>query len=140
MSTYCGGQWRDSISAASQTWEAWDVVDDEGSVALLTAHADEAEARLQDRFDALVSVWRSEVGVLSSTTKRIAHPAYAQIIALGEGAIPLLLRELQREPNHWFCALRTLTHADPVLAAQRGRMDEMANAWIEWGRDQGLIE
>jgi hypothetical protein len=71
--------------------------------------------------------------------RRLSHPAYLEIISLGKPAIPLLLRELEREPNDWFQALRILTGANPVRPEQRGRMKEMATAWLAWGREQGFL-
>lgn len=92
-----------------------------------------------DRFDALATQWRAETGDLSSTTKRILHPAYQQIIGLGPTAVPVLLRELEHRPDHWFHALRAITSADPVRPEQRGDLDAMAGAWVEWGRSQGYL-
>lgn len=51
--------------------------------------------------------------------------------------MPLLLRELEREPDHWFWALKAITGADPVPEACRGKVRDMARSWVEWGRRQG---
>ena len=45
----------------------------------------------------------------------VKHPAYQKIIALGQPADPLLLRELKQEPNHWFAC------SGPQLSRSRGR-------------------
>ena len=76
---------------------------------------------------------------LSSTTARVQHPAYREIIALGPPVVPLLLRELERRPNHWFAALRSLTGADPVAPADRGHLGLMAESWIKWGKERGYV-
>jgi hypothetical protein len=73
-------------------------------------------------------------------SRAIAHPAYRAIVSLGDEAVPLLLEELQRQPEPWFAALREMTGEDPVLPAHRGKMQAMANAWIQWGRARGLIK
>ena len=49
-------------------------------------------------------------------------PAYQAIIALGSPVIPLLLQDLQREPAHWFEALKAITGEDPVAPADWGRI------------------
>ena len=73
------------------------------------------------------------------------HPAGAtamvneNAIELGPAVVPLLLRELERRPNHWFAALRALTGADPVAPADRGRLGVMAEAWIKWGKERGYL-
>ena len=56
---------------------------------------------------------------------------------MGQPVVPLPLRELERNPAHWFKALRTLTGANPVKPEQRGRMKQMAEAWLKWGREYG---
>ena len=48
-----------------------------------------------------------------------------------------LLRELEKEPDHWFVALRTITGADPVAPEDAGRMDRMSAAWVRWGKEHG---
>src|SRR5438105_4459135 len=77
---------------------------------------------LEEVFRRLIAEWRSAVAHLSSTTRRVQHPAYQRIIALGPRVVPLLLRELKGRPNHWFAALRALTGADPVPASDRGKI------------------
>jgi hypothetical protein len=94
---------------------------------------------LEKRFRELVEEWQAGVAAVSSTTARVQHPAYRQIIALGPAVVPLLLRELERRPNHWFAALRSLTGADPVAPADRGRLGPMAEAWIKWGKERGYL-
>jgi len=59
------------------------------------------------------------------------HPAYQEIISLGEAVVPLLLREVAREPDHWFSALKAITGANPVSPSDRGHIDKMAAAWLE---------
>ena len=96
-------------------------------------------ADLERRFHELVSEWRAEVAPLSSSTARVQHPAYRAIIALGPAVVPLLLRELEQRPNHWFAALRSLTGADPVPLADRGRIRAMTEAWVTWGKEHGYL-
>ena len=97
----------------------------------------EAEADLVGRFQALAAEWRREVAWTSSITDIAMHPAYQQIIGMGQAVVPLLLRELDQRPDHWFWALRAITGVDPVLPEHRGKLSEMAKAWLDWGRQQG---
>src|SRR5262249_46519173 len=94
---------------------------------------------LEQRFRKLVAEWEAEVAPLSSMTARLRHRAYREIIALGPAVVPLLLRELEHPPNHWFAALRSLTGEDPVPASERGRIGPMTEAWITWGRERGYL-
>lgn len=92
---------------------------------------------LRQPFHDLVAVWKKERGPHSSSARLCQHPAYQQIIDLGPEVIPFLLRELEREPDHWFRALHALTGVDPVPKDSRGKLPEMANAWLGWAKEQG---
>jgi hypothetical protein len=92
---------------------------------------------LEQQFLRLVEIWRKATQYTSSMSDLVNHPAYQQIIGLGQPAIPLLLRELERDPDYWFAALRALTGVDPVPAASRGNLARMAEAWLAWGRQEG---
>jgi hypothetical protein len=96
-----------------------------------------AALELHQRFQDLAVAWKQERGPHSSSARLAEHLAYQQIIALGPDVVPLLLRELERQPDHWFRALHALTGAYPVPAASRGKIQEMAAAWLDWGRAQG---
>jgi hypothetical protein len=81
--------------------------------------------------------WKAECRPTSSLSELAMHPAYQQIIGMGPAAIPWLLAELEREPDHWFWALKSITMVDPVSPDDRGNIHKMAPAWLKWGRDQG---
>ena len=57
------------------------------------------------RFRTLVQQWRQDTAHLSNIGKKALHPAYQEIIGMGERAVPLLLAELKRVPDDWFWAL-----------------------------------
>jgi hypothetical protein len=92
---------------------------------------------VEERFQQLASVWRKEVAPLSSVTAMSQHPAYQEIIALGPDVVPILLRELEQRPDHWFVALHELTGAAPVPPEDRGKLDRMAAAWLRWAKEHG---
>jgi hypothetical protein len=96
-------------------------------------------AAVAERFATLAAQWRTETAFLSSTTAMVAHPAYQAIIALGPPVVPWLLRDLQREPAHWFEALQTITGEDPVPRDHWGNIAAMAADWLTWGRQRGLM-
>jgi hypothetical protein len=68
------------------------------------------------RFQRLVKQWKKETAHLSNIGKKALHPAYQEIIGMGEVAVPLLLAEMRREPDDWFWALHAITGAKPVPA------------------------
>jgi len=92
----------------------------------------------QTHFQALVRKWKLERGPTSSVTRMAAHPAYREIVGMGKAAVPLLLAELERQPDHWFLALHEITGANPVPEESRGRLKEMAAAWLHWGKENGF--
>jgi hypothetical protein len=59
---------------------------------------------------------------------------------MGTDAIPLILKELQREPDQWFWALEAITEEDPVPPEAKGNVARMAQAWIEWGKQRGFLQ
>jgi hypothetical protein len=95
---------------------------------------------LRDEFARLAAIWKDETRFLSSTTDIATHPAYQRIIGLGMPAVPLILEQLRQEPRPWFWALRAITGEDPVPTAAKGKVREMADIWLNWAADQGLIE
>jgi hypothetical protein len=41
--------------------------------------------------------------------------------------------------RQWFWALEAITEANPVPREAAGKVRRMARAWLEWGKQQGLI-
>ena len=107
------------------------------AIPLPSAAAGGNGGNLESTFLAQARRWKEERGPTSSTTEMAMCPSYQRIIGLGPAAVPLILRELEREPNHWFWALKAITGEDPVPDASRGKVPEMSRLWVEWGRRQG---
>jgi hypothetical protein len=94
---------------------------------------------VEQQFAALTRQWKAATAFQSSTSAMIADPAYQAIIQLGQPAVPLLLRELETEPAHWFEALKAITGEDPVSPMDWGKIPAMRAAWLAWGRQHHLI-
>jgi hypothetical protein len=92
-----------------------------------------------DDFDGLLREWMATRGHTSSAGKMARNAAYQRIIALGDSAVPLILAELRKRPDHWFLALNAITGANPVPPESR-TVQEMANAWLTWGAAHGYIK
>ena len=97
----------------------------------------ETGADLEREFQRLATLWHEETGGYSFEAQKIAHPAYQKIIALGPAAVPLILRDLERESDHWFVALTALTGEDP--AAHSTSNPQVTAAWLQWGREKGYL-
>jgi hypothetical protein len=69
------------------------------------------------------------------------HPAYQQIIGMGEAAIPLILEELYNgDCADWFWALTAISSENPITSEQAGDIKKMSEAWIEWGKLKGYLK
>jgi hypothetical protein len=95
-----------------------------------------AKVSVEKRFQELAARWREETGPLSSMTEMVQHPAYQEIIRMGWDVVPLLLRELEERPHHWFWALKVITGEDPVKPEERGDLEQMAKAWLRWSQQR----
>ena len=84
------------------------------------------------RFNSLASNWKEETIYQSSLTAICMHPLYQEIIGMGKSALRLIIKDLAREPNHWFWALKAITGIDPVPPTKRGNIAEMTKIWLCW--------
>jgi len=76
---------------------------------------------------------------MSNTAQMAMLRPYQKIIGMGWDAVPLILEELQREPDQWFWALEAITDENPVPPEVAGKVRPMAEAWITWGKERGLV-
>jgi hypothetical protein len=104
----------------------------------LTPTAPERDARA--RFLRLASEWKEKSRHLSNVAQMAMLSPYQRIIGMGWAAVPYILEELRHEPNQWFWALEAITEENPVPPEAAGRVRLMAQAWIDWGRQQGVID
>src|SRR5262245_41085725 len=94
---------------------------------------------VEERFRRLEQVWKAQTAFLSSDADIVGHPAFQEIIRLGDAVVPLMLRDLQERPRLWVWALPEITRSDPVAAADRGNIAKMTEAWLAWGKNQGYL-
>jgi hypothetical protein len=102
------------------------------------AAATETTETLEQRFRRLDAIWRKETAYQSSSKKIKKHPAFREVVALGDAVIPLLLRELQGNATLWVWALPEITGANPVPQEDQGNISKMTEDWLRWAKDQGL--
>ncbi|OSO91906.1 hypothetical protein B7O87_07035 [Cylindrospermopsis raciborskii CENA303] len=95
------------------------------------------ESALAEKFQALAAQWRRETRYLSLMSDIVLNTAYQQIIGMGKPVVAMILQDLKQQPDHWFWALRSITGENPIRAEDRGRVGQMAMAWLEWGRQHG---
>jgi hypothetical protein len=64
---------------------------------------------------------------------------YQRYIGFGLPVVPLIHEELQREPDQWFSALESITEQNPVPPEAKGTVRWMAQAWIDWRKQQRYL-
>lgn len=117
---------------------------------LLEKRCEELAARVNDRFETgrlpsesrqrfteLVAEWRRTRGHSSKIKDLVMNPAYQRIIGMGKPAIPLILEEMEREPDHWSWAMTAISGENPVPQSARGRLDQTTAAWLKWAHEKG---
>ena len=106
----------------------------------LMSPANTSDASLtQVEFHSIAMEWTNGIGSTSNPVEMIDHPAYRRMVRMGQSAVPFLLRELKGEPSLLFLALREITGENPVPSSARGRMSEIAKAWVAWGQRKALL-
>lgn len=85
-------------------------------------------------FHALAEQWKRETGHFSIFSQKAMHPLYQGIIKLGERALPVLIKELDKSPRNWFWALRKISGCNPVK--EGASVEEAVEAWKRWWNDR----
>jgi hypothetical protein len=94
---------------------------------------------IRPRFNRLKQEWKANRPPTSFVRDLVMRPSYLSIIGMGKDALPFILKELEREMDHWFIALKAISDEDPVPVESRGNMSEMREAWLQWGRAKGYV-
>ena len=93
----------------------------------------------QQRFELLALTWQRDTALSSFSFDISSHPAYQQIIGMGQAALPLIFEKMQQNQEHWFPALYAITGINPVLKENRGNITAMTQDWLNWGLNHGLV-
>jgi len=85
-----------------------------------------------NRYESLKAQWAAETAHFSLIDDKVASPAFAAIVSMGDIVVPLILRDIRQEPNLLFLALHRITGENPVPPSAAGRIGEIINAWLSW--------
>ena len=111
--------------------------------ALYSVRYDPQQQKIKQRFFSNLEKWQEATADLSSLSVITNHAAYKRIIGLGPQALPLIFLEMQKEPDFWFDALRSITgindDEDPVRLEDRGNLQAMTIAWLDWADRNGHV-
>ena len=104
---------------------------------LNSTYLKDPNTRYASKFRRLMEQWKIETTFASSVLEMVTNPVYQQIIGMGREAIPHIVKELSRQPDHWFWALKAITGEDPVQEKDRGDLSKMTGAWLLWAARNG---
>jgi hypothetical protein len=96
-------------------------------------------------FNHLYDEWKKTRSTTSSIVGDITrNAAYFQIVGMGDRALPYIFSRLEDEtksgePDHWFPALWAITKENPVAREHTGKINQMAAAWLKWGKERGYL-
>jgi hypothetical protein len=93
----------------------------------------------EQRFERLADRWEKETAFLSSTTEEVAHPAFQEIVRMGEAVIPLVLQRMARGTGHWDLAMSRITGERPWPPSAAGKIPVIEQAWFDWARQKGYV-
>ena len=85
-------------------------------------------------FEKYVKKWKKETSHISQVSQRLQHPDYKRILNLGRHIVPSILKDLEKDPDHWFHALLYLTGENPIPSDFSGTVTDAAQIWIDWGK------
>ncbi len=89
----------------------------------------------RETFLALYKRWDQETGMHSLAVRKLAHPAFLEIVAMGSSCLPFIFELLRERKGYWFQALQAITRANPV---PKGSNTEQARqSWLAWGKSHG---
>jgi len=96
----------------------------------------------QQTFDALASLWQSDIRIGMSSNPRdvCRHPGFQLLIDEGPSVVPMVFKALEKDYEHaWPMALRIFLGHSPVMPVHRGRSPMIQRDWVEWGKANGYL-
>lgn len=95
-----------------------------------------------NNLESLIKILREQSNKYGYSSKILSFndtEAYQSIIAIGKEALPTLLAELKESPDFWLLyILKDITGVDIVNDQNRGKIYQMAQAWVDWGKSQNI--
>jgi len=92
------------------------------------------------KFYELLNRWERETIYMSSVGQKSRHPAFVEIVEMGESVIPLIFESLINKPSHIFSALYEITGENPIPEEDRGKIMRSVQHWVKWGEEKGYVD
>ncbi|HEV7442123.1 MAG TPA: hypothetical protein VGO18_05975 [Steroidobacteraceae bacterium] len=88
------------------------------------------------RFEALSAEWFTETRFQPSDSRICMHPAFLDIVSMGEPAVPFIVESLRKRPSFLTEALRRIVGSLPETSiGANEKIQEAVSAWIHWYDD-----
>ena len=76
---------------------------------------------------------------MSSIDEIVEHPAFQEIVAMGEDIIPEILGEIRYQPDLLFLALQIITGENPMSQTGKGDVLAAVDAWLQWANRNNVV-
>lgn len=89
-------------------------------------------SRVRQAFEEYSRNLKEQTRFSSRLADMFENPFHQKIIDLGKAVVPILIRELETDPDHWFYALYCITGENPIPDGHAGDLKAMTSDWLEW--------
>lgn len=94
-----------------------------------TMHVDRA-SKLRQQFEQLYCWWWFETSISSDYAVFTRHPAFKEIVNMGEAAVPFIVEKLKAQPSFLVKALNRI-YKQRISPDRRTTINEACNLWIK---------
>lgn len=92
----------------------------------------------QKRFDYLYDLYKKETCIHSDMGFDNLH--YKEIKSYGKEALPFIFNQMEKEVRFLFEACEEITGINLITKEMRGKVKEMNDVWVEWGKENGYLK
>lgn len=94
---------------------------------------------LEQRFEEQASLWEAHLDAeraSSNPFSKIQHPAFEDIVALGEPAVPLIIERYRNGSAFWGAALARITGIEEHGDGVTGNVKQTRQRWLAWWEEK----
>lgn len=88
----------------------------------------------REKFYVLRDQWQEETKYMSSASQIVEHPAYKEIVKMGEEVVPWIIDDIRfNATTFWWHALRQILQDGPIVPEYgRGKLRLINELWLAW--------
>ncbi len=93
----------------------------------------EYQESLETTFNEYYTNWRRETAMCSGIEAKRNNENFKKIVAMGEKIIPIILKEIKKNPSHLFLVLPEITKENIIIPEEdQGNIRKINELWIQW--------